>query len=174
MNQTSVLPGFEYENKYDFNSVPLWKAGILYVLCPVLIIWRSYRLWQKVAIDYNYKVSPFWRSALMIIFNFPLFKIIEKHANAHGEKFAVSSTWLAVMYVASYICISLIGYENLIVDIICDLLIVFPFIYVQYKINVVNQKAYPNAYVEKWNIWDSIFALTGLIFKVIGIFFDRK
>jgi hypothetical protein len=121
-----------------------------------------YRMWKKVAIDYNYKVSPFWRSGFEFIFNFPLYKIIEKHANSHGIKFDVSSTWLAVIFIL--LCL-FPTFRNPVLNFIVAVLIFTPSAYIQYKINEVNKKAYPDAFVEEWNILDTIWTIIGLLFR---------
>lgn len=160
------------ENKYDFHTIPMAKF--------ILISWATfglwtvrwcYKMWQKVAVDYNYKVSPFWRSGFMFIFNFPLFKIIEKHANEHGVKFDISATCLAAIFL-------FIGFiptiKNTVIDIIIFFILLLPFAYVQHKINEVNQKAYPHAFVEEWNILDTISTIVGIILRIIFKIIDKK
>ncbi|MBR6098306.1 hypothetical protein IKP85_01005 [bacterium] len=159
-------------NKYDFHTIPMAKFILISWATFGLWLFRwNYKMWKKVAVDYNYKISPFWRSGFMWIFNFSLFKIIEKHANEHGVKFDISATWLAIIFL-------LIGFiptiNNAVTDIILYLLFLLPMAYVQYKINEVNKKAYPYAHVEEWNMLDTIWTIICIALRIFGIAIDKK
>ena len=153
------------ENRYNFHTIPMLKFFFMsWVTFGVWYLRWLYRMWQKVAVDYDYRVSPFWRSAFFYIFSFPLFKIIEKHANAHGIKFAISSTWLAILFIL--LCF-LPVFDNIILDITTYVIAIAPAAYIQHKINEVNKKSYPDAYVEEWNIADTIWSIICIAFRII-------
>ena len=168
MQNTSNINSNSYDfmdkgNRYDFHTIPMLKFFFMsWVTCGLWNMRWAYKIWKKVAVDYNREISPFWRSGFQFIFNFPLYKIIEKHANSHGIKFDVSSTWLAVMFILVGL---LPSFKNSVLEIITFILLFTPSAYIQYKINEVNKKAYPDAFVEEWNIMDTIWAIIGIFFR---------
>ena len=69
-----------FQNKPIYNTIPIWKIIILYLISFGFypIVW-TFNLWKQAQKKYSKKINPFWRSVFCPITNFELFPLINEY-----------------------------------------------------------------------------------------------
>lgn len=168
----------ENDKNLFFKTTPVEKILVLSILtCGIYDIILSLNYWKSLKENFGYKVSPFWRGLFVMFTNFRLFPIFAKYFETFNFKLA-GAGWLAGLY---FICIWFINnisrktetleYTNWTLEIISIILYIATsliFVYIQNKINKVNEQYYPNATKNPWNISNTIWTIICLIIWILA------
>lgn len=168
---TNIVKISEYNNedkKYYFISTPVWKVVYLSLITfGIYEIVMFYKYWKTLRDDFGYNISPIWRAIFAPITGFWLFNIIAKYIKAHEIP-----AFPPVVFAICYFLLNniykvpnpywLLGFCTVIFIAVA-----------QDKINKVNERFYPEAEQNTWNLANTLWAIPlTLIFilSIIGTF----
>ncbi len=154
----------EGDEKYYFDTIPMWKFIFLTIVTFGLyhIIW-IYKLWKRLSNNFGYDISPFWRTAFAIATCFTLFPLLGKYVKAY-----CLSSFPGLLFAILYL---ILNFTNKLPDPYSYLVffaLIIPTV-IQLKLNRVNVQNFPNAEVNGWNIYNTLWSIPFVLFWVLFI-----
>lgn len=148
-----------------FQTLSIWKLFAMSIFTFGLydLFW-FYRTWETVQKQVKYKISPFWRAFFSNITSFSLFPVLNNYVKRHNDKEAFHPILLAVILV-------IVGGLEKLPDPywLISYFSVIVLMFLQNKINKINQEFYPNASQNKWNGKNIVILVLGFVWLAIAI-----
>lgn len=148
-----------------FETLSVWKLFAMSVFSFGLydFFWL-YRTWKIVQKQIDYDISPFWRTFFCDITVFSLFIILNSYVKKHNNKEKFAPIILAFVFIILGVLLKLpdpfwlVSYLQVII-----------LMFLQNKINKINQEFYPNAIQNKWSRKNIIVLIIGSICYTLAI-----